>query len=1095
MALAFRDSAALEVAIRSGLVSREAAAGPAKVARGSEDAIVLEPDKHLPSGVAAKLRAAGVQVDAALPGRARAVRCWAEALGPVRAATKDLPALVLFETERAADLIDVAAELVRLGCDRQELLVAGDRGVLRVVDPPTYTIVRALDRDRGLRVYAPDPAKQDRVWTELGYHHPLAEHLRAEQGSLLLCAGDGWRSVADHGWLGVDAALELAVPGRATPHVAGALPARRRIELHLSQGRRDVPSMWVIRDDAVAKIDQLLAYLPDDIVERLMFAVTAGSPPTVIVRARTGRHAAPDLALVAEEYAPLGGMPDVYAPVGAMVEPPLRRERLRGILGVETREVLWLARPAPPAEAIEGARARNARAARTAFRVERIGDAAFVPLAEWADYVLHANAPALEPWLRAAEIDFTPFVSSGLEWANSPADADKADRPDSKRKSRGAKQPAVTATVEAPTPTPRPAPPKPPPTPRPQQPVAQTQVEIDAELAQREAEFIALDAPGDAPERIALLDRLGRIYARLSRLRDAGLCFVRAVWEAGPGEAEARLDVWLAAHLGNAQPARLIEKALANNMPGNDEVRLVAILAARGAPGVAADPHRVTRWLDDHDGELDARTLWLARLGLAHLAGGDPLLLAHARDRILARLAGGLPVERELPAFLRLAGRSGALGNASGDHLGSALDELVSRIEKTRRKRTPLEAPPHLTNAYVSFQLGYGYARIGRADRARELVAAARKLLDTHISDPVHAYLAAAFAARVDQAIAGMAPETALPDELVAQLAALDRNQRYKTDRLRERSRILAPLDRPQAISGFTSWETLKGTRGPEFAALAKLADPIKRAKAVDELVAKAVASADDRERLLEGVLDVLLDLPESGSVPILHHVWQAIGSVADKRQAPLYARALVVAGHFGRAELVPPLLDKLRGTLKIVEAAELEQVLQYSLRALRRIGLRSETAELLFAAEEARTGTQLQVLRGRLAIAGGLSYLGEFARAKPIFEQSHAALAGTTLNAVERLDLVRAIALAYAQAPLQQALAGIAELSGLFKDISDVQSTNSHYCLSVLDFVESLVLGITSDDLALGEAGRRFVEDDEHLIRRRLHRDLGGPA
>src|SRR5262249_15998961 len=154
---------------------------------------------------------------------------------------KDLPSLVLFETERADDLIDLAAELVRLGCDRQELLVAGDRGVIRVVDPPTYTIVRALDRDRGLRVYAPDPPKQERVWAEPGYHHPLAEHLRTEQGTLLLCAGDGWRTVADQGWLGVDAALELAVPGRATPHVAGALPTRRRVELHLSQGRRDVP--------------------------------------------------------------------------------------------------------------------------------------------------------------------------------------------------------------------------------------------------------------------------------------------------------------------------------------------------------------------------------------------------------------------------------------------------------------------------------------------------------------------------------------------------------------------------------------------------------------------------------------------------------------------------------------------------------------------------------------------------------------------------------------------------------------------------------------------------------------------------------------
>jgi hypothetical protein len=70
-----------------------------------------------------------------------------------------------------------------------------------------------------------------------------------------------------------------------------------------------------------------------------------------------------------------------------------------------------------------------------------------------------------------------------------------------------------------------------------------------------------------------------------------------------------------------------------------------------------------------------------------------------------------------------------------------------------------------------------------------------------------------------------------------------------------------------------------------------------------------------------------------------------------------------------------------------------------------------------------------------------------------------------------------------------------LADLTTQLRDITDSYGTNSHYCLSVLNFVESLVLGITSDDLALGEAGRRFVEDDEHLIRRRLHRDLGGAS
>src|SRR6185503_7904301 len=97
----------------------------------------------------------------------------------------------------------------------------------------------------------------------------------------------------------------------------------------------------------------------------------------------------------------------------------------------------------------------------------------------------------------------------------------------------------------------------------------------------------------------------------------------------------------------------------------------------------------------------------------------------------------------------------------------------------------------------------------------------------------------------------------------------------------------------------------------------------------------------------------------------------------------------------------------------------------------------------------------------------------------------------GANLLLATRLELTRALALAYAQAPLRNALGGIAELADQLRDITDSLGTNSHYCLSVLHFVESLVLGITSDDLALSDAARRFVEDDEHLIRRRVHRDL----
>jgi hypothetical protein len=747
--------------------------------------VILAPAEPLSKPAMAALKNAGIVIDAALPSDARNVRCWAEAILLDRTSVGKIPSLVLITTPTADGVVELAAELLRLGCERQELLLGPAGGVLRVTDPPTYTIMRAVDRERGIRAYAPDPPGQDQVWTELGYRHPLVGRVKAEPGNLLLVApGEvGWRNVKDEGWRSLDSVLEIVVPGQRTDLQSTKLAARRKVELRLAPGRREAPSLWVIRKDGLAAIDKMLAYLPDEVVARLTFAAT-GEEQTIVVRARTSRHPPPDLSLDAEVYAPLSHMPDVYGPAGAIVEPPLRRERLRAILGVESGQVVWLA---PTGEPNRGP-----------FRVERIADSAFAPLAEWADYVIHSSARELVPWMRAATFDFAPFISTGLEWASErPIEKDDKDDKDDdkkrgKQKSRRGAAPPPVPVVQA----------------QPAQEVAPRQqraesvrieeVTIDAELSKLESDFVALDAPADAPERLALLERLGRAYMRLGRRRDAGLCFARSVWELSGKDAERALDTWIAADLGTTMEVttsgiRTIQQSLdtilKEKQPATDDVRRVAAIAARAPSPLAKDPHRVTRWLDDHDGELDARSLWLARVGLARLAGGDALGLAQARDRILARLAGGLPVERELPAFLRFAGRSGALGNASGEQLTTALDRLREKIGSTRRKRSPVEAPAQQTGAYVDLQLAHGYARIGQHERARALEQGARAALGSVLTDPVHNYLVNAYSARVEQAIAGQPPETPLPDNLGAQLAALDRVARYKVDRLRAPSR------------------------------------------------------------------------------------------------------------------------------------------------------------------------------------------------------------------------------------------------------------------------------------------------------------------
>lgn len=1087
MAFLFRDDEALRVVLTSGLAPLDAQAKGAKFVRDASGALILAPDHPMPASVVAQLRAAGIETDAKLPANARAIRSWAEAIALQKTVVPAIPSLVVLTTPSTDGLIDLAAELLRLGCERQELLLGSSHSggsVLRVTDPPTYTVMRALDRDDGMRVYAPDPPGQDIVWCELGYKHPLAGRIKAEPGHLLLGSADGWRSVRDDGWKSLETVLELAIPGDRFDHgKVGDVP-RRRIELRLAPGRRDTASLWVIRKNGLAAVDKLLAYLPEDVVARLTFAATGTSDqspdPTIVIRARTARHPAPDLALDAEVYAPLAHLPDVFSPAGAIVEPPLKRERLRSILGVEQGQVAWLA---PTGEDPN----------RGPFRVERVADSAFVPMSEWADYVIHASAVKLVPWMRAATFDFAPFVSTGLEWASEKPKDDDApvrQREDKKPKRRG-----VRAAAPAPTPIAAPPPTAATPQARRDKSDASGQVEevrIDVELDRLETAFVQLDAPADAPERLQLLEQLGHAYTRLGRRRDAGLCFARAVWELSGKAATERLDMWIAADLGRTTIPTALESALGSKAPTTDDVRRVAAIAARAHDTVKKDPHRIVRWLDDHDAELDARSLWLARTGLAKLSGGDTLGLAHARDRILARLAGGLPVERELPAFLRFAGRSGALGNASGEQLATALEKLVEKIATTKRKRSPVEAPVGQTQAYVNFQLAHGFARIGQHERARRLVNEAREALAPVATDPVHAYLIAAFSARVEQALGGLPPETALPDAIGTQLAALDRVARYKVDRLREASRILEPHERPDAIGAFSKRQ--HDARGPEFAALRGIPEASKRAKEINGLVATA-AKADEAEkaRLLDGIFDVLLELPEAHAAPILVKSIPLIGTLPEAKRAVLYTEALVVAGHFGRTELVPDLLEQLGTAVRVVDGSALERVLDQSLRALRRIGLRHEISELLADVEHALAGNQAN-LRARLALAGGLAFLGDTQRSLPILEQARKAL-GESMHLTARLELTRALAAAFAQAPLGHALGGITELAGQLRDITDSFGTNSHYCLSVLHFVESLVLGITSDDLALGEAGRRFVEDDEHLIRRRLHRDLGGSS
>jgi hypothetical protein len=395
--LHFNSEDALRAAITAGLVPSEIVDHAASVVRHAEGGLVVTTERPLSKAVLQPLLAAGVVVTGPT-GYAQPICCWAEALVPQRERDPEArTGVVLFVVPEGDALLEVAAELLRLGCDRQEFRSLtgkkGTTGLLRVANPPYYTIMRALEGSE-VRAYLPTPAGQDLVWTEMGWEHPLVDLVRAPAGQLLLIPGNGdWRTLTLGPWTDIYQLFELQVPP-VTPLVT-VPPPQLTVPLRLAPAARAEPaSLWVLRVAAVAQVDRLRQQLPADTLERLLYAV-GGTPeaPIVVLRARLGRQVPPALQLQGEAYAPLLSIGNLFAPVDKLLEPPLRRDRLRALLVPSVDRITWLA---PVGDG-------------GGFTPESLPDAAFAPLTDWVDYLVHTAAHTLEPWVNAATFDFTTF--------------------------------------------------------------------------------------------------------------------------------------------------------------------------------------------------------------------------------------------------------------------------------------------------------------------------------------------------------------------------------------------------------------------------------------------------------------------------------------------------------------------------------------------------------------------------------------------------------------------------------------------------------------------------------------------------------------
>lgn len=1097
--LRFESEEALRFSITSGLVPEAVLSGAASTWTDDEGAIVIAPDKNIPPDVMKKLSAAGIgRLPASAASKsARDVHCWAEILSVVRHhEVEDSAGQVLFVVPSGTSLVDLAGELLRLGCDRLEyrhvsapLPVGEDGYILRAAAPPYYTLLRAVDETTGVRAFLPSPKGQDKVWVEVGCEHPLARFLRPEPKNLLLVSGPRestngakgkakkpsatmFTSVPEGSYEDMYSLVDLDVPAgpKKKSHKAIEEPPRLKVLLRLARAAStDSPSLWVIREDAVTKVERLLASLPEEVTRGLLFSpCKSGEETIVVVRSRPGTRT--QVEIDGEPYRVHASIANLYLPCDATLEPPLRRDRVRDLLTPDPDDVVWL-RP------LGGGK----------FAVEHAADNAFQPLSEWVEYIIDESVDKLVPWVKSTTFDFASFigVDPSLERRRPSDDDDEPDQPKKKR-TKEREEPQARAAAAPRTVTTRATPERAP---------AQTTLQaakIDAnaaaeQLSTIEKEFLALDAAADDPARSELWEKMAPLNASLRRSQDAALCWARVVWELDAGEEHPVKQAWSQAE------AQLVHKATVKTLialddPSRDHVRSLAVQLVEESDESHKDlAHDASLWLDKHDHLLDIRTAWLARVSLSRLVGGDRLGLARARDRLLTKIHRGLSLERDVPSFMRRAGAG--RDAAQIELLSGRLDGLLEAFEKTKRKRSATEADPKLTGAYVKFVLAYGSARLGRTERAAQLRDAALKVLP---KDPIHEILSKGYVARIGHALEGLPAETPLPPEISAQLNSLAKLDRYKVDRVRQCSKVLEPHERLDPIMAFQRGEA--DPRGPEFAELRGETEIGVIEKGVAAIMAKAKASdAENRARLYDGVMDFFPSISHEKALGHLETLTANLAEIPPIRRVQLLEEALMLAGHLGEERLARKIFGDLEPLVASVGpdgAAEIAPLASGMLRTLRRFGLREEAQRLLIALQAAAKGKATDHLIARLHTAAALAYIGETDRARPVFEEALTSLAGE-LAMPERLRLTRALSRALGAAPIQYAISGLDALQKKLDIITDSFNTNTHVCLSVVDFMEALTLGYASEDLAIDHVARRFLDDDEYLVRRRIHRDL----
>jgi hypothetical protein len=373
---------------------------------------------------------------------------------------------------------------------------------------------------------------------------------------------------------------------------------------------------------------------------------------------------------------------------------------------------------------------------------------------------------------------------------------------------------------------------------------------------------------------------------------------------------------------------------------------------------------------------------------------------------------------------------------------------------------------------------------------------------------------------RIKDAQEGLPPKPGPPPELRGRLDELPYLARYSLDRLREHSRILEPLDRVRAYRGL-QLKTFWGTDhlAERLFLLAERAEPANvedEAEALLRLCAERSGTATV-PRIVLTLLEVAPWLEPQTFLRVIDQLptaidwmeaWLASGpwkhaERADhlvRYQAQMIEAACSTAGSHAQG-VVAPTIGQLIHRL-IAGGVEIRRPILAAaapvFRCLRRLRLTNEAEALMHFLDPGGLGIdggEDQSPAMRLGMGIGWFIAGnEDAGTRILNEAREALFLAQEDNARKRTDLAIAYAEALGFTPARIAHGRLEELFQRPRFLVEVKSsTNRYFTLKPLQLIDTVVRSVVTDEFTLSPAVRGWLDDDEFLIRSRIHRDLAG--